>query len=124
MAGVRSVKSVPSATRRQAPRVSTGSWAAALTIPSSRTTATRMMMPGAMILRRFAVRQELAHAVERLKDVLGRVGVGHAHVPFAENPEVRAADQRDAAIIEQRGRERLRLPAGAFHVRERIKCAL
>ena len=50
----------------------------------------------------FAVRQELAHAVERLQDVLGRIGVGQPHIAFAENAEIGPADDGDAGIVEQR----------------------
>src|SRR5262249_5302746 len=68
--------------------------------------------------------QELAHAVERAQDVLGRVGVGKAHIAFAKNAEVGAADDRDAGVLEQRGSERLRLPAGALDVGEGVERAL
>ena len=43
--------------------------------------------------RRLAARQEIAHAVERLQNVLGRVGVGQAHIALAENAEIRPADE-------------------------------
>src|SRR5262245_35368001 len=42
--------------------------------------------------RRLAARQKIAHAVERLENVLGRVGVGQPHVALAQDAEVRAAD--------------------------------
>src|SRR5215813_12337747 len=58
-------------------------------------------------LRRLAAAQEFAHALERAQDVLGRVGVGQPHVTFAQNAKVGAADNGDAAILQQRGGERL-----------------
>ncbi len=75
-------------------------------------------------LRRLAARQEFAHAVERLQDVLGRVGVGQPHIALAENAEVRPADDGDAGIVQQRRRQRLRLPAGALDVGEGVERAL
>src|SRR5262252_7183008 len=62
---------------------------------------------------RLAIRQEFAHAVERLDNVLGRVGVREPHISLAEDAEVRAADDGDARILQQRRGERLRLPSGA-----------
>ena len=53
-------------------------------------------------LRRLPVRQKLAHAVERLQDVFGRVGVGQPHIALAENAEIRPADDGDAGIFQQR----------------------
>src|SRR5579862_2619872 len=75
-------------------------------------------------LRRLAACQKLAHAVERLENVFRRVGVGHAHVAFAEHAEIRAADQRDAGVFQERIGERLCLPAGALDVGEGVERAL
>ena len=49
-----------------------------------------------LALRRLPGRQKLAHAIERLEDVLGRIGVGQPHIAFAENAEIRPADDGDA----------------------------
>src|SRR4051794_11011033 len=89
--------------------------------------ASAMRSPRAMTmlkLRCLTARQELAHAVQRLQNVLGRVGVGQAHVAFAEDAEVRAADGDDAGVVEQRAGELLGFPAGALDVGERIERAL
>src|SRR6185312_5407816 len=75
-------------------------------------------------LRRFAVRQKLAHASERLQDVLGRIGVRQPQVALAENAEIGPADDGDAGLVEQRRGERLGLPAGALDVGEGVERAL
>ena len=67
--------------------------------------------------------QEFAHAVERLQDVLGRVGVGQSHIAFAKYAEIRPADDGNAGIFQQRRGERLRLPAGALDVGKSIERA-
>src|SRR5258708_10141116 len=72
-------------------------------------------------LRRLAARQELAHAVERLQNVLGRIGVGEPHIAFAQHAEIGPADDGDAGVLEQRGGEGLRLPAGALDVRKSVE---
>src|SRR6267154_2138055 len=59
---------------------------------------------------RLAAGEELAHAIERLEDVLGRIGIGEPHVAFAENAEVRPPDNRNTCILQQGRGERLRLP--------------
>src|SRR5215813_4121087 len=71
-----------------------------------------------------AARQEIAHAVERLEDVLGRVGVGEPHVALAEDAEIGPADDGDAGVVEQRIGKRLRLPAGALDVGKGVERAL
>src|ERR1051325_11690913 len=71
--------------------------------------------------RGFAACQKFAHAVERLEDFLGRVGVGQPHIAFAEHPEVRSAYDRHPGVLEQRRGERLRLPAGALDIREGVE---
>src|SRR5580704_17028298 len=73
---------------------------------------------------RLAAGQKFAHAVERFENVLGRVGVGHAHIAFAEHAEIRAADQRDAGVFQERVCERLGLPAGALDVGKGVERAL
>src|SRR5690554_2388715 len=60
--------------------------------------------------RRLPLRQEIAHALKRLQDVLGRVGVGQPQIAFAEDAEVRPADGDDSGLVEQRVRQLLRLP--------------
>src|ERR1700738_4909739 len=71
-----------------------------------------------------AARQEFAHAVERFENVLGRVGVGEPHVSLAEDAEVRAADDGNARILQQRRGERLRFPSGALDIREGVERTL
>ena len=56
---------------------------------------------------RLAIGQELPHSIESTQDVLGRIGVGQAHIAFAENAEVRPADDGDAGILQQRRRRAL-----------------
>src|SRR5215813_12650496 len=74
--------------------------------------------------RRLAGVEELPHTVERAHDVLGGVGVGQAEIALAENAEIRTADDRDAGILQQRRRERLRLPPGGADIGERVEGAL
>src|SRR5262245_4939800 len=71
-------------------------------------------------LSRLAACQKIAHAVERLQDVLGRVGVREPHIAFPKDAEVGATDNGDAGVVEQRVGERLRLPAGPLDVVELI----
>src|SRR5262245_28377942 len=70
--------------------------------------------PGIATSRGLAGGEEGAHSVERLEDVLGRVGVGQTQIAFAENAEVGAADGDDAGVVEQGVGELLGLPAGAL----------
>src|SRR5258708_29081328 len=70
---------------------------------------------------RLAAGEELAHAIERLENVLGRVGIREPHIALAENPEVRPADNRATCILQQRRGARLRLPSGALDVREGVE---
>src|SRR5229473_4417648 len=71
---------------------------------------------------RLAAGEEFAHAIERLEDVLGRVGIGEPHVALAENAEVRPPDNRNTCILQQGRGEGLRLPSGALGVREGVEC--
>src|SRR5712691_4388733 len=75
-------------------------------------------------LRRLTARQELAHAVERLQNVLGRIGVGEPHIAFAQHAEIGTADDGDAGVLQERGGEGLRLPAGALDVRKGVERTL
>src|SRR5688572_5658831 len=52
--------------------------------------------------RRLAPSQEFAHSIERTQNVLGRIGVGEPHVALAQNAEVRAADDGDARVVQER----------------------
>src|SRR5579859_2456012 len=54
-----------------------------------------------------AARQELAHAVERLEDVRGRVGVGEPHIALTQDAEIWSANDGDTSILKERGGERL-----------------
>ena len=68
--------------------------------------------------------QEFAHAVQRLENILRRIGVGDAQIPFSQYAEIRAADQGDAGFTEQRVGQGLGLPAGLADIREGIEGAL
>src|SRR4051794_8167870 len=68
-------------------------------------------------------RKEFAHAVEGAKNILGRIGVAEPHVALAEDAEVGTADDGNAGVLQQRGRERLCLPARAFDVGEGVERA-
>src|ERR1044072_5214373 len=74
-------------------------------------------------LGRFPRGQEFAHPAQRLDDVLGGVGVGQAQIAFAQDAEVRTADQSHAGFVQQRIGERLGLPAGLLDVGESIEGA-
>src|SRR3954451_4399733 len=90
----------------------------------ARVTASAAIVSIVRMSRRLAAGQELPHALERLEDVLGRVGVGQPDVAFAEDAEVRPADGNDTGVVEQRGGEFLGFPARARDIGKGIKRAL
>ena len=47
-------------------------------------------------------RQKRPDPLDRPQDILLRIGVGKADIAFAENAEIRSADQGDASLLEQR----------------------
>src|SRR5690606_6626926 len=75
-------------------------------------------------LSRLVRGEEVAHALQRLQDVLRGVGVGEADEALAVDAEVRPADDGDARLLEKGGGERLGLPARARDVREGVEGAL
>src|SRR5438876_1002200 len=54
--------------------------------------------------RRLAAPEKRVHPLQRLQDILRRVGVGNADIALGEDAKVRPADGGDAGVIEQRGR--------------------
>src|SRR4051794_30614124 len=68
--------------------------------------------------------QEAIHALQGAQDVFSRVGIGYTQIPFAQDAEVGAADQRNTRLVEQRIGQWLGVPAGLLDVGEGIEGAL
>lgn len=49
---------------------------------------------------RSATRQEVAHASQRLHNILRRIGVRQPHIALAQNAEIGTADHSDAGVVE------------------------
>ena len=91
--------------------------------------------PGAVVTRGRAARgepgrlgaaepvQEGAHPVDGAAEVVPRRRVGQAQVVGARRPEGRARQDRDAGLLEQPRRERLRVERALGDVRERVEGA-
>src|ERR1700722_19843860 len=62
-------------------------------------------------------------AIERLLQILQRIGHAGAQVTFAEVTEGGAGERRYSGLLEQRVGERLRLPPRLRDVGENIECA-
>src|SRR5579871_1294033 len=73
---------------------------------------------------RLTAGEEVAHAIERLQDVVRGVGVGKAHIALTQDAEVGTADDGDASLLQQRRGERFGPPSGALDVRKGIERSL
>src|SRR4029434_5735535 len=63
-------------------------------------------------------------AIERLLDVLDRIGHAEAQIALAEVAESSPRERGDAGVIKQCVGQFLRWPPGLLDVRENVECAL